>query len=123
MLFQLALVVFLAQAFSLVGNAKTCPSSVESLQKKLISHHIHKYPLTYGKDIDIVKIETVDCSNESSSHYVVYYNDFVCFDVSESERNLLKCNKVRCQSASTVSNAGSVEFDLAPSKSCQRLKN
>jgi hypothetical protein len=100
-----------------------CTASDDSAHKKLISQHIYKMPLTYGKDIQVTDVETLSCQNDGqNSRYLVRYRDVACFDVKTQSRNSLKCYKISCESPAIVRANGSVEFDLTPKKECQKMK-
>lgn len=108
--------------FSQVLLAKNCLPDIEALQKKMLVQHISKYPLTYGKDLEVIKIDTIDCAEQGTSHYNIHYVDIVCFDINDPERELLKCSKVRCQSPARVNSFGSIDFETASVKSCFKIK-
>ena len=109
-------------SFSQVLLAKDCHPTFEALQKKMLIQHIDKFPLTYGKDLEVFKIDTVDCNEQGNSQYIIHYIDIVCFDINDPDRELLKCSKVRCHSPARISSVESVDFETASVKSCIKIK-
>lgn len=100
---------------------QTCHPTVANLQKKLLLEHVYKFPLTYGQDIVITRIDVIKCSNQGINEYVVHYEDVSCVDLMDPERNLFKCINISCQSPAQVNSRGSVDFELAPLKACKQI--
>ena len=102
--------------------AETCFPSLEAQQKQLLTDHIYKHPLSYGKHVEVIKIDAQECLNSKTTHYFVQYNDLICNDVNHPQKTLVKCQTVRCKSIGTVTASGKVTFETAPTQSCYKLK-
>lgn len=102
--------------------AKDCQPTFEALQKKMLTQNIARYPLTYGKDLEVISIDTLDCNEQGTSRYLIHYNDILCFDINKPEHELLKCAKVRCQSPARINFNGVIDFETASVKSCIKIK-
>ena len=104
------------------AQASHCYESFVALQKKLIAQHIYKYPLNYGKDIEVLSVDSSECHNDLSNRYTVHYTDTVCFDGVNTDRSIIKCSQVRCRGTAQISVSGIVDFQTASIKSCQKIK-
>jgi hypothetical protein len=105
-----------------IAFAKDCQPAIENLQKKLIIDHIYKYPLHYGKDVEVLKVETMNCPAQGSNSYLVHYHDTVCYELKNTATELVKCYKVLCQSPALVGSQGNIDFELASLKTCSKDK-
>ena len=120
MILQLqAMSLLLGSQFS-IASSSHCSHSLENSHKKMIMQYIYKDPFCFGKDVEVEKVETVSCPHNSNHKYKVTYTDIVCHDLNDPKKELIKCYRIKCQSPATVSTTGSVEFELAPPKSCER---